>query len=35
MHRRAFRKAADELVEEFFGGYLQLKGISAVFDAYI
>jgi len=27
--RRAFRKPTDELIEEFFGAYLEMKWISA------
>jgi hypothetical protein len=34
-HRRAFREPPHELVEELFGGDLQMYGVSAVLDEVI
>jgi len=33
--RGSFGKASDELVEEVFGGYLQVERIATVLDTYI
>ncbi len=35
MHRRAFGKSADELIEEFLCAYLQMEWVAAVLDAYV
>jgi hypothetical protein len=33
MHRRAFGKSADELIEEFLCAYLKMEWVAAVLDA--